>query len=472
MADHPDILPATDAIARRFGADAADEWRVLLNQFVLGHGFALIVLSVPDRDGAALCRQELERFLAAGSQRLIRVEPDTPDDLGLLTPTLLNLPVESDAGAVWVSAVIGATAADFEEWNGAWRRALGSLNQQRNPFRRHFALPVIVVGAPWVAILMRDMAPDVWSVRSLSIHIEPTVTRRFEDWDRQRTEMAEPDREQPGPTRAPDPEMALHAAKALRGQPGQERTLADLLARAAAGFAARGDWEAAERAWREAAQLYGLAGANSAAAVAWTRLGDSLVTVGNLTGAFEAFRAGMAISERLACQDPDNTQWQRDYSVSHNKIGDVQVAQGDLPGALQAFHAGMAISERLARQDPDNTQWQRDLSISHERIGDVQVAQGDLPGALQAFRAGMAISERLARLDSRNAGWQRDVLVSLTKLAGVAAAAGDRAEAIAQAERAVALARELVERFPGNPQHVRDLPAVEAMAQRLRGAGA
>ena len=424
MADHPDILPATDAIARRFGADAADEWRVLLNQFVLGHGFALIVLSVPDRDGAALCRQELERFLAAGSQRLIRVEPDTPDDLGLLTPTLLNLPVESDAGAVWVSAVIGATAADFEAWNGAWRRALGSLNQQRNPFRRHFALPVIVVGAPWVAILMRDMAPDVWSVRSLSIHIEPTVTRRFEDWDRQRTEMAEPDREQPGPTRAPDPEMALHAAKALRGQPGQERTLADLLARAAAGFAARGDWEAAERAWREAAQLYGLAGANSAAAVAWTRLGDSLVTVGNLTGAFEAFRAGMAISERLACQDPDNTQWQRDYSVSHNKIGDVQVAQGDLPGALQAF------------------------------------------------RAGMAISERLARLDSRNAGWQRDVLVSLTKLAGVAAAAGDRAEAIAQAERAVALARELVERFPGNPQHVRDLPAVEAMAQRLRGAGA
>ena len=376
MADHPDILPATDAIARRFGADAADEWRVLLNQFVLGHGFALIVLSVPDRDGAALCRQELERFLAAGSQRLIRVEPDTPDDLGLLTPTLLNLPVESDAGAVWVSAVIGATAADFEAWNGAWRRALGSLNQQRNPFRRHFALPVIVVGAPWVAILMRDMAPDVWSVRSLSIHIEPTVTRRFEDWDRQRTEMAEPDREQPGPTRAPDPEMALHAAKALRGQPGQERTLADLLARAAAGFAARGDWEAAERAWREAAQLYGLAGANSAAAVAWTRLGDSLVTVGNLTGAFEAFRAGMAISERLA------------------------------------------------------------------------------------------------RLDSRNAGWQRDVLVSLTKLAGVAAAAGDRAEAIAQAERAVALARELVERFPGNPQHVRDLPAVEAMAQRLRGAGA
>ena len=139
---------------------------------------------------------------------------------------------------------------------------------------------------------------------------------------------------------------------------------------------------------------------------------------------------------------------------------------------MQAFRAGMAIRERLARQDPDNTQWQRDLSISHERIGDVQVAQGDLPGALQAFRAGMAISERLARLDSRNAGWQRDVLVSLTKLAGVAAAAGDRAEAIAQAERAVALARELVERFPGNPQHVRDLPAVEAMAQRLRGAGA
>ena len=159
-------------------------------------------------------------------------------------------------------------------------------------------------------------------------------------------------------------------------------------------------------------------------------------------------------------------------SWAFDERGAIYATNGETTSAIEAFRAGMAIRERLARQDPDNTQWQRDLSISHERIGDVQVAQGDLPGALQAFRAGMAISERLARLDSRNAGWQRDVLVSLTKLAGVAAAAGDRAEAIAQAERAVALARELVERFPGNPQHVRDLPAVEAMAQRLRGAGA
>jgi hypothetical protein len=44
---------------------------------------------------------------------------------------------------------------------------------------------------------------------------------------------------------------------------------------------------------------------------------------------------------------------------------------GDLAQALTDLRQTIEIGERLAQQDPNNAQWQRDLSISHDRIGDM-----------------------------------------------------------------------------------------------------
>ena len=411
--------PDWNAIAARFGATAAGEWQVLLNQFNLGEGFALFALSVPDRSAAALCRRELEHFLGVQSLRLAAIEPDNPAALQELTATLLALPADPGMGAVWISGVRSIVSPEYPEWRDAWAQALNSLNQQRNPFRARFSVPVIFVGAPWVVALMRETAPDLWSVRALSLRIETARTATQPGRMAAVAAAATVSRIEPEAANTPDLDLALGAVRALRNRPGQERALATALTRAAAAHAGQYAWLAAATAWREAADLHASLGAEAEAAYAWTELGDVLVVV------------------------------------------------GDLPAALDAFRQGMAIRERLVRQDQGNAQWQRDLSISHDRVGDVLVAQGDLPAALDAFRQGMAIRERLARQDQGNAEWQRDVLVSLVKLADVAARVPDRAVARAQADRAVALARQLNARFPNNPVHRRDLPVVEALARRI-----
>ena len=38
--------------------------------------------------------------------------------------------------------------------------------------------------------------------------------------------------------------------------------------------------------------------------------------------------------------------------------------QGDLPGAQRHYAAELTIADRLAAQDPANSQWQRDLTFS------------------------------------------------------------------------------------------------------------
>jgi len=48
----------------------------------------------------------------------------------------------------------------------------------------------------------------------------------------------------------------------------------------------------------------------------------------------------------------------------------------DLSGAEEAYRASLAIRERLAAADPTNTEWQRDLSVSHYRLAHVANAAG------------------------------------------------------------------------------------------------
>jgi predicted negative regulator of RcsB-dependent stress response len=128
---------------------------------------------------------------------------------------------------------------------------------------------------------------------------------------------------------------------------------------------------------------------------------DVLVAQGNLPDALAAYKAALAIAERLAKADPENAGWQRDLSVSHEKIGDVLVAQGNLPDALAAYKAALAIAERLAKADPENAGWQRDLAISNERLGDICLQQENPVEARQAFERALGAYEALI---TRNQG--------------------------------------------------------------------
>src|ERR1700740_222806 len=106
-------MDESSALARRYGQTAAGEWQRVLNHFALGEGFALIILVVPDRDGAQLCRNELERLLAAQGSLLLRQEPAPPGELVQLSSSLIDAEPTLRAAAIWVAAVVPQSAPDF-----------------------------------------------------------------------------------------------------------------------------------------------------------------------------------------------------------------------------------------------------------------------------------------------------------------------------------------------------------------------
>jgi tetratricopeptide (TPR) repeat protein len=204
-------------------------------------------------------------------------------------------------------------------------------------------------------------------------------------------------------------------------------------------------------------------------AVLGNRRADLLLQRGDLGGAEQAYRASLAVAERLAKADPSNAQWQRDLSVSQIYIGQVLSAQGDLGGAEQAYRASLAVRERLAKADPSNAQWQRDLSVSQNKIGEVLSAQGDLGGAEQAYRASLAVRERLAKADPSNAQWQRDLSFVLTALAELSEHAGRRSDALEFARRGLVIDQQLAGLDPLNVVWQKDMAVSRALVARLGG---
>ena len=82
-------------------------------------------------------------------------------------------------------------------------------------------------------------------------------------------------------------------------------------------------------------------------------------------------------------------------------------AQGELGAALAAYRAGMAIRERLAAADPGNAEWQRDLIVSCVKLAEAEPATAPLSLG-RALAVARALSE-VGRLAPRDA-WMLDEL--------------------------------------------------------------
>ena len=216
-----------------------------------------------------------------------------------------------------------------------------------------------------------------------------------------------------------------------------------------------------------------------------------------LAAAHTLATATLTTYQRLVEADPDNTDWQRELSISIDRVGDVLAGRGDAAGALEhytrALHIrerlgeadphdtgwqrDLRIAERLADADPHNTDWQRDLSIRLERAGDALAGRGDAAGALEHYTRALRIAERLSEADPHNTDRLRNLWVSLTRVGDVLAGRGEAARALQHHTRALQIAERLSEADPHNTDRLRNLSISltrvgDVLARRGEAAGA
>ncbi|MGB6536119.1 MAG: tetratricopeptide repeat protein [Xanthobacteraceae bacterium] len=180
-----------------------------------------------------------------------------------------------------------------------------------------------------------------------------------------------------------------------------------------------GDINAAKRSLDRLLRLATDRNANRSMFLAHLRLGEVALATGNLAGSFDHEMKAAAIAKDALAAEPNDTDWQINYSITLEKIADALLTQGDLAGALEDYRASERIRSKLATAKPDDPESQRILAISQTKVGDVLQLQGALAEALQKFNQSLAIRRRFAGLRPTNVGWQRDLSISDDKIGTV-----------------------------------------------------
>lgn len=352
--------PQWEALVRRYRLAEQAEWRKLLKHFALTSGFDFVVLLVPDDDGALLCRHELEKHFAETGSSLLALDVHTPADLRRLPEWFLDTPCPPGTACLWLQGVAPDYTKDYAEWRGAWQHTLARLNTFRNPIRDKFGCTLLFAGAPWLQKVLRETAPDLWSVRTTVVNIEAVPQSDIVLATKQ-TRWASAEAQD-----SPDPEFALRQAEKLRGVLGKELELATLLYRAGQGFSGQSNWREAEKSYSEALELQQHHNAPP----------DSLlVTLNDLAWAcFSRGKARMAMG--LAKQALDLSQAINDKGhevQAFRNLGNAFRRMGALQLSIECHNQSLKIAREIGDRHNEGMAL-GNIGNAYRRLGDVRKA--------------------------------------------------------------------------------------------------
>ena len=404
-----------EKVASRYELSGQAEWQKLLRLFQLSEGFSLLVLLVLDVDGAALCQRELEQQLKKEGKQLFAIEIPTPEALRLLPSSLLETDPPANAGCVWIATVEPDYGKDYPAWRDAAQFTFARLNAHRNSIRRHFNLPLVFVGAPWLQEVMREIAPDLWSVRTLVFRIEPPPQSTAEQL------VSEPakfdlDHDKSGA----DPIFALKEAEKLRGEPGKELSLARLLYRAGEGFASRHEWPSARKAYAEALELNQRAEAAPDVLIANL---DGLAIACTVTGHYRDSISYLERELNIAREIGD----QRHQGKALGNLGVAYYSLGDPRKASEFFAQQLVITREIRDR--------RGEGNALGNLGNAYYSLGEPQKAIEFYEQLLNIAREIG--DRRGEGNALfNSAIALDKL-------GDRPQAIARAEASLQILKEI-----------------------------
>jgi tetratricopeptide (TPR) repeat protein len=282
---------------------------------------------------------------------------------------------------------------------------LSRLNERRAQLAA-FGPLLILLPEDWTKPAAQ-YAPDLWTQRLSSLYLAPPVPCAEDRPAPSRIRCASAEAAPALPSATSSPAGRKHSAA---GKPNACRSA---MAGAADTSAKLGNGQEAEDLAALCLRLAYERGSLREQMVSQNILGDMRLRRGRIEQAREAYTLALSIAQALVSEEPDNSEWRRDLSVSYEKVADI-LRRSDPAAALVNYEASLKIRQDLARREPDNTEWQRDLSVSYNNVADI-LGRSAPTAALVNYQASLKIRQDLTRHDPDNTEWQRDLSVSYDK---------------------------------------------------------
>ena len=163
----------------------------------------------------------------------------------------------------------------------------------------------------------------------------------------------------------------------------------------------RGDYESAERSYRQILEIFTRLGDQKNTATSYHQLGMLAQARGDYDAAEPLYRQSLEIRERIGDQ--------AGMSASYHQLGMLAQLRGDYDAAEPLYRQSLEISERIGDQ--------AGMSASYHQLGILAYLRGDYDAAEPLYRQSLEIDERL--------GDQAGMSASYGQLGGLAQLRGD-----------------------------------------------
>lgn len=463
--------------------DEAEAWsRIrfhLENQ--VGFWFALVVGD--DARPRARLRDQAERWCREqGKPFFVHAPP--PDRLARLAVELAS---GVEPGIHWIRT--DGPGWLIEEWDEAASQLFLAMNERREAYRKRLDGGVIIEGRESLKRLLRDLSPDLFSIRAFIAEPGASVeaTPRVLEW----RAPARSGMEFMAQAADPDRELERAAKLAAATSLGARRARRNALITAAWGLAIGGRLEEAERCIdtliREQVDdisrdtdkvtlnvLHGLiaqakgnldlslnrlddalctlkhrGGSGTAGELAVLQLilgarGEVLETRGDLHAAEASFREQHDVLQALTKIGHSDRGMQLRTFVVRRRIAVLVSDRREHAAAEQMLLESLEVLERTAKEHPTESPWWVELLEHYFELSNTLAARGDLAKAREAGEAALQIAQRFAD-DDGDERWSSMLWKLLVRLSTIASRQGDSTAALDWAKRCTAIALQRVD---------------------------
>jgi tetratricopeptide (TPR) repeat protein len=157
----------------------------------------------------------------------------------------------------------------------------------------------------------------------------------------------------------------------------------------------------------------------------------------------------LAIAEDLLRRNNPGAEY--DVFVSCVRLVQVLFDIGDLNSAEQVLERALGTVRQNSDPDPARDEYSRSLASVLDRLGDLQLRKGHLAAAITYYRKALEASRTVLALDENPFRDMRDHVATVGHLVTALISANDLTDARPLADEAVQMSRDILKKFPNNP---------------------
>lgn len=379
-----------------------------------------------------------------------------------------------------------ARQSDTPAWSLLFRR----LNEQRNALAHALNAALLLCIPPHLEPIFAHEAPDFWSVRGVSVRLEPVREEEEQDLWLSAIRLL---RGQLQPADVPpdnligldDAEverlqaelpMLRAQAHATKNDVGALGAFSIILARLGDFFALRGlhrdalliHQEMLEIAEELARLLPDDLYVQSAQVLVRMAISSGHQALGEVTEAVEVSKKAIVIARRLVAATPDLPDHRRRLRLALSQFGDLAVLLGNDSEALTAYREAVSLAEDLARSAPERSEDQIALAITYGELGECLTNLQSYDEALRHLEKALAIHTKLTTLEPGRVDYQRNLVNANQRLGRLFLKTGQQSRARECYDHALEISERMYRHDPNNKDFLRDRALYELRLAQLQ----